>query len=336
MTPATAKILESLSLTRNDSDWQGRILLTSWKGFQRCLGPYVDRTMSAPSDGEVRLYLHSEEPSPSGQPDPVFYSALREFLDDQDAIRDAMVERIVKYCLELRDRPAARFGPVPRFLGIEDLKKRIGPSALHVWAGVYESSPVFVGVEFGCDWDADHGLGVLTVGGRIVGIGQADAAFSEPYEIETRIRPAMAPEYLAFINDNQPNALEFATPVAPRTLGDLGPAYTPHLRDGGLRIVGLIGLEALILAHVLDAREVNAHIAKPLPYDLHYFLQVFPGATNLGDVMNIIAATRIAGVNGLMARRWHPDVEGDIGFANGALIMELEKVYRQSDVIWLR
>ena len=36
----------------------------------------------------------------------------------------------------------------------------------------------FIGVELGCAWDAEHGVGVLLHGAKALGVGGADTAFT--------------------------------------------------------------------------------------------------------------------------------------------------------------
>jgi hypothetical protein len=42
---------------------------------------------------------------------------------------------------------------------------------------VTRSNAAYVGLEFGCTWDEEHGVGVMTHQGRAVKIGGADTAF---------------------------------------------------------------------------------------------------------------------------------------------------------------
>ncbi|MFI6013406.1 DUF6985 domain-containing protein [Streptomyces sp. NPDC051243] len=56
---------------------------------------------------------------------------------------------------------------------LEDL---LGISALYVHPVARNGIP-YVGVEFDCSWDEEHGLGVLMHGTRVVDVGGADTAF---------------------------------------------------------------------------------------------------------------------------------------------------------------
>lgn len=55
------------------------------------------------------------------------------------------------------------------------LRRLIRLESLTVHAIPHASTP-YVGAEFSCAWDEEHGLGVLTVGTEILGIGTADVS----------------------------------------------------------------------------------------------------------------------------------------------------------------
>jgi hypothetical protein len=43
----------------------------------------------------------------------------------------------------------------------------------------------YVGLEFGCSWDKEHGFGVMLHGSRVFDIGSADTSFAwQPKESE--------------------------------------------------------------------------------------------------------------------------------------------------------
>jgi hypothetical protein len=60
----------------------------------------------------------------------------------------------------------------------DELKQLIGLSIVHVLE-TPKDGLTCVGFEMGCDWDPEHGLGVLTHDGKVTAIGSADAAFRD-------------------------------------------------------------------------------------------------------------------------------------------------------------
>jgi hypothetical protein len=58
----------------------------------------------------------------------------------------------------------------------DDLRALIGLHAIHIHQVLKDGMP-YVGFELGCNWDEEHGLGILVHGNRTVEIGGADTAF---------------------------------------------------------------------------------------------------------------------------------------------------------------
>ncbi len=54
----------------------------------------------------------------------------------------------------------------------------IGPSYVHVLEESLEGV-AYIGFEFGCTWDREHGLGFMTHGQRVTDVGGADTSFLE-------------------------------------------------------------------------------------------------------------------------------------------------------------
>ena len=52
----------------------------------------------------------------------------------------------------------------------------MGLSGVHVLA-VTRDGAAYIGFEFGCVWDGEHGAGVMTHRGQVVATGQADVSF---------------------------------------------------------------------------------------------------------------------------------------------------------------
>lgn len=59
----------------------------------------------------------------------------------------------------------------------EDFRRLIGLHIVHVHQLLKEGIP-YIGFEFGCTWDGEHGLGILMHGTRVVEVGDADTAFT--------------------------------------------------------------------------------------------------------------------------------------------------------------
>jgi hypothetical protein len=122
------------------------VFLPAWAGFRA--GPW-----SKLSTGECRIDVEGRG--------PVATKAYRRILDGASATQRILLGAIA------RSQPHIR----PR-----DLNDHVELLVAHV-----QSKPTdaiaYVGYQFACDWEEEHGLGVLLHGNRVVDIGQADTAF---------------------------------------------------------------------------------------------------------------------------------------------------------------
>jgi hypothetical protein len=57
-----------------------------------------------------------------------------------------------------------------------DLKPLMGLSTVHI-GDVEKDGFAYIGFEFGCNWEEEHGLGVMTHKDRIIEVGDAETAF---------------------------------------------------------------------------------------------------------------------------------------------------------------
>jgi hypothetical protein len=64
----------------------------------------------------------------------------------------------------------------PDFHTAEQLKNLIGLSQIHL-LNVSKDEVAYVGYQFGCSWDDEHGLGFMTHKDRIIDFGGADKSF---------------------------------------------------------------------------------------------------------------------------------------------------------------
>lgn len=65
---------------------------------------------------------------------------------------------------------------MPDVENIEQFKKLIGLSQIHIM-NVNKDNIAYVGYEFGCSWDDEHGIGFMTHKDRVIDFGSADISF---------------------------------------------------------------------------------------------------------------------------------------------------------------
>jgi hypothetical protein len=171
--------------------WAGRIVLGSWRGFQCRLGHYAAESSSAASDGTAALSVLPPGGVAEQPPSAAQANAFRYLLENEDAIRDTLVAAIFEAYPGIREKLLGRGNvdesDIPVLgKGAGQLRSHIGLSIIHVLQ-VVKDDAAYVGFEFGCTWDEEHGLGILTHQGRIVElpdrgvdkVGQADIASEE-------------------------------------------------------------------------------------------------------------------------------------------------------------
>lgn len=152
--------------------WEGQDILPAWAGTQSRRGPYTSVDRTGPADGGVTLYVSP----PGGEeakrpPDPAQATAYSRVKQNDAAIAAAVLQAVLTYT-----RGLDAFYKVPEGLDMERLRGIVGLGNVHV-LDVVKDGEAYVGFELGCQWDEDHGCGVMTHRGRIVMVGQADEAF---------------------------------------------------------------------------------------------------------------------------------------------------------------
>ena len=158
-------------LTLTQYAWEGKDLFPAWSGLQSRGGAYASVDDSEPSDGRA-----SVDVSPPGgveaarPPAPEQEAAYRHLKENDAAIRDAALPAILEYAQELMVDDES----LPTDL--DALRGMVGLGTVHV-LDVAKNGLAYVGLELGCDWDEEHGCGVLTHAGRIVEVGDADTSF---------------------------------------------------------------------------------------------------------------------------------------------------------------
>lgn len=164
--------------------WEGAVRLDSWRGFQTRQGPYGSVSSDDASAGTVRLSVSPPDDEEMRPPSPEQARAFQHLLDNEQAIHDAVLQAILDDYPRLREAYAydeeEAEEVMPAVERVDQFKRLIGLSIVHVLAGVKDGFPC-VGFEFGCTWDEEHGLGVLTHRVRVIEVGAADTSFADRY-----------------------------------------------------------------------------------------------------------------------------------------------------------
>jgi hypothetical protein len=164
----------------DDYFWTGEVVLPSWAGFQSRRGPYGALSSRAESDGSARLTVRPKDEDTRTPPSPEQNQAFRFLLDNEKVVADSVLRAIFAEYPALRDSygyddyEAAEL--MPEIERAEQLRPLVGLSNVHV-LNVAKHGIAYIGFEFGCKWDEEHGLGVTTHRDRVVEVGNADTSF---------------------------------------------------------------------------------------------------------------------------------------------------------------
>ena len=169
---------------REDKDgiWQTNAVLPEWSGYQSRLGPYGSKDGTGVSDGTVRIGL-ALDGRRDGPPTPDERAYIRWFTENHAEQAGALVSALFAALPTLRsDYLSAWMLPeddqsFPVIERVEDLRNVMGLHDVHIHGLAKDGVPL-VGYEFGCDWEEEHGLGVLMCGMHVLEIGHADSSFT--------------------------------------------------------------------------------------------------------------------------------------------------------------
>ena len=175
----------------SDCDWwEGSARLPAWAGFLSCRGAYGSSDSQTPSDGTASLSVTPHDPTVSRSPSEAQCRAFQYQLDAGAEVVASVLHALRPYYDTLRPRWQAAYGAevvarmMPPISDPSDFRRLIGLHQIHVHPWL-RGDMSYVGLEFGCSWDAEHGFGVMLHGSRVVDIGSADTSFAwQPEEAE--------------------------------------------------------------------------------------------------------------------------------------------------------
>lgn len=156
--------------------------MPEWVGYQSRLGIGGSKDREGDSDGTVRVGLVLDGRS-DGPVTDVERSNLLWFetnhVEQATALQTALWDALPHLRSDFLDAWMLPEDDLtfPIVQSPAHLRRLIGLHDIHVHGLIKDGIP-YVGYEFGCDWDDEHGLGVLMHGNRAVEIGHADCSFT--------------------------------------------------------------------------------------------------------------------------------------------------------------
>jgi hypothetical protein len=163
--------------------WVTSAKLETWAGYQIRNGPYGTVSTSGPSDGTVAIRFapegRNESPLAPGE-----IALVRWLIDNEAAVHDAMLNRLFEEYPHIRSEWLEAYSEqerdkvLPIVKTPADLKELIGVAFVNVHPIAKDHKP-FIGVELGCTWEQEHGVGILLHGAKALKIGGAETAFTK-------------------------------------------------------------------------------------------------------------------------------------------------------------
>jgi len=168
----------------DDCFWAGKVVLPSWKGFQSRLGHYGTVSSKKPSDGTALLTISVNGNDPVQKPTPAQSAAYRYLIEHESAIQKSILREVLKSYPQWRASYFADYDledsedVLPVVKRADQLRDVLGLSEVHIHT-VENARVAYVGYEFGCSWESEHGLGAMMHRARVVELGGADSSILE-------------------------------------------------------------------------------------------------------------------------------------------------------------
>jgi hypothetical protein len=166
--------------TWDDYFWVTTAQLPAWSGYQIRNGPYGALSGPGLSDGTVKL-LFAPEGREDGPLTEQEIGLVRWVTENQAAVHDAMLQSLFDEYPRLRDEFLDYF--IDEDMAKQCLPEVKSPAELKALLGIVSvnvhqiaGAEPYIGVELGCTWDEEHGVGVLLHGAKPLEVGGADTA----------------------------------------------------------------------------------------------------------------------------------------------------------------
>lgn len=182
--------------------WTGIFRLESWSNFQDRSGWYnSEASPGKKSDGTVKLYIAAPGPDLT-EPCKEQIETFNYLLANQKVIQQQLLNAIFEKYPEERNLFREGYGydeemseeekeefeeeygqDAPELSSPDELKRVMGLSIVHI-LNCAKDGLAYVGYEFGCTWEDEHGCGAITHEKRVIEIGHADTSFNPPVNEE--------------------------------------------------------------------------------------------------------------------------------------------------------
>lgn len=171
-------LLNALGFVKTEYNYEGKLQLLSWKDYH-CNGEYyITQDSQLPSDGVVNVLLPiNDEDDISESFTPASSAAIQFLLNHETDVQGILLQALVDNYPNVLEA-FCHDEELPVINSVADLKSNIVLNTIHI-VGVEKDGYAYLGFQFGCTWDDEHGAGVMMHKDRIVNVGGADTSFLE-------------------------------------------------------------------------------------------------------------------------------------------------------------
>ncbi|MGV6832600.1 MAG: DUF6985 domain-containing protein [bacterium] len=167
-------------LDEDEFGFEGVIELATWRGFQSRNGAYGAQDSQSPSNGIFAIRTCGDMVVDEPKIEDYHVEAYNYLIEHQTETKEHILNTLKTEYPKLQElygyEPEEKQEYMPDVSEVEDFKNLIGIANIHL-LNVEKDGIGYVGFEFGCTWDDEHGLGIMTHKNRIIKIGGADASF---------------------------------------------------------------------------------------------------------------------------------------------------------------
>ncbi len=157
----------------------------SFRGLQSRKGSYTSKSSNQESDGTITLAINNDT-SKSPDPSQEQLNAINYLIKNPEAVKQVMRKGIESIYEDLKNQYGYDINEpetkkwFPKIDRLEVYDKVFGVENVHIQIPSKDNYS-YVGIECGCTWDEEHGLGFLIHKNRLIGIGGANKAISWNY-----------------------------------------------------------------------------------------------------------------------------------------------------------
>lgn len=163
----------------NEFFWEAEVKLPHWSGFQERNGPYGAISSDEPCDGTTKIVF-----APEGRGDEALNSnemnSITWFISHASQVIQSITNMLFANYASIRDGYIEEYGEemaeyFPEVKDASGIKNVVGIVSVNIHQVSKDNIP-YIGVEMGCNWEEEHGIGFLLHGNKIVEVGGADTA----------------------------------------------------------------------------------------------------------------------------------------------------------------